>query len=126
MNIYLQIFLFLGDALEIPETVMGLTLLAAGTSVPDCLSSLFVARDGRSKLRKSYNKSLEQKSHFHPNVISKSLNIQLFFLYIFSDIKFSIDRFQKQKQKRGNTELTHKFNQISECKSGLYYKKKLV
>nr|XP_034309569.1 sodium/potassium/calcium exchanger 3 isoform X2 [Crassostrea gigas] len=35
-----------GDALEIPETVMGLTLLAAGTSVPDCLSSLFVARDG--------------------------------------------------------------------------------
>lgn len=55
MNIYLQIFHFLGDALEIPETVMGLTLLAAGTSVPDCLSSLFVARDGGSKLRKSYH-----------------------------------------------------------------------
>lgn len=35
-----------GDALEIPDTVMGLTLLAAGTSVPDCLASLFVARDG--------------------------------------------------------------------------------
>ncbi|XP_048755616.2 sodium/potassium/calcium exchanger 4-like isoform X2 [Ostrea edulis] len=35
-----------GDALDIPETVMGLTLLAAGTSVPDCLSSLFVSRDG--------------------------------------------------------------------------------
>nr|KAI8768709.1 putative sodium/potassium/calcium exchanger [Biomphalaria glabrata] len=35
-----------GDALEIPDTVMGLTLLAAGTSVPDCLSSVFVARDG--------------------------------------------------------------------------------
>lgn len=36
-----------GDALEIPDTVMGLTLLAAGTSVPDCLASLFVARDGK-------------------------------------------------------------------------------
>ncbi|XP_060066066.1 sodium/potassium/calcium exchanger 3-like [Ylistrum balloti] len=35
-----------GDALEIPDTVLGLTLLAAGTSVPDCLASLFVARDG--------------------------------------------------------------------------------
>ncbi|KAJ8314335.1 hypothetical protein KUTeg_008896 [Tegillarca granosa] len=36
-----------GDAIDIPDTVMGLTLLAAGTSVPDCLASLFVARDGR-------------------------------------------------------------------------------
>ncbi|XP_012940139.1 probable sodium/potassium/calcium exchanger CG1090 [Aplysia californica] len=35
-----------GDALDIPDTVMGLTLLAAGTSVPDCLASIFVARDG--------------------------------------------------------------------------------
>lgn len=35
-----------GDAIDIPDTVMGLTLLAAGTSVPDCLASLFVARDG--------------------------------------------------------------------------------
>ncbi|XP_071101945.1 sodium/potassium/calcium exchanger 4-like [Haliotis cracherodii] len=35
-----------GDALEIPDMVMGLTLLSAGTSVPDCLASLYVARDG--------------------------------------------------------------------------------
>ncbi|KAK6166194.1 hypothetical protein SNE40_022950 [Patella caerulea] len=35
-----------GDALEIPDTVMGLTFLAAGTSVTDCLASLLVARDG--------------------------------------------------------------------------------
>ncbi|KAL5006588.1 hypothetical protein ScPMuIL_015394 [Solemya velum] len=35
-----------GDALDIPDTVMGLTLIAAGTSVPDCLASLLVARDG--------------------------------------------------------------------------------
>lgn len=44
--ILLSVLLFAGDALEIPDTVMGLTLLAAGTSVPDCLSSVFVARDG--------------------------------------------------------------------------------
>lgn len=35
-----------GDALDIPDTVMGLTLLAAGTSLPDCVSSILVARDG--------------------------------------------------------------------------------
>ncbi|GFO31049.1 sodium/potassium/calcium exchanger 5 [Plakobranchus ocellatus] len=32
--------------LNVPPTVAGLTVLAAGTSVPDCLSSIFVARDG--------------------------------------------------------------------------------
>lgn len=37
---------YLGDVFEVPDTVMGLTILAAGTSVPDCLSSIFVARDG--------------------------------------------------------------------------------
>ena len=36
-----------GDTFGIPDTVMGLTLLAAGTSIPDALSSLFVARDGK-------------------------------------------------------------------------------
>ena len=36
----------IGDTFGIPDTVMGLTLLAAGTSIPDALSSLFVARDG--------------------------------------------------------------------------------
>ncbi|KAL8605834.1 hypothetical protein ACOMHN_051443 [Nucella lapillus] len=35
-----------GDALSIPDTVMGLTLLAAGTSIPDCLAGVLVARDG--------------------------------------------------------------------------------
>ncbi|PAA73517.1 hypothetical protein BOX15_Mlig019455g1 [Macrostomum lignano] len=36
----------IGDTLGIPDTVMGLTILAAGTSVPDALASVFVARDG--------------------------------------------------------------------------------
>ncbi|KAH3894701.1 sodium/potassium/calcium exchanger 4-like [Dreissena polymorpha] len=45
---YLMVWMvtIIGDALDIPDTVMGLTILAAGTSVPDCLSSVFVARDG--------------------------------------------------------------------------------
>ncbi|XP_060595970.1 sodium/potassium/calcium exchanger 3-like isoform X2 [Ruditapes philippinarum] len=45
---YLMVWMvtIIGDVLEIPDTVMGLTILAAGTSVPDCLSSVFVARDG--------------------------------------------------------------------------------
>eukprot|EP00755_Sulcionema_specki_P009990 Sspe_Gene.45188::Locus_22332_Transcript_1_1_Confidence_1.000_Length_2268::g.45188::m.45188/K13750/SLC24A2, NCKX2; solute carrier family 24 (sodium/potassium/calcium exchanger), member 2 len=36
----------IGDALGIPPEVMGLTLLAAGTSVPDLLTSVMVARKG--------------------------------------------------------------------------------
>ena len=39
--------MFQGDTFDVPDTVMGLTLLAAGTSVPDALSSVFVARDGK-------------------------------------------------------------------------------
>ncbi|XP_073067862.1 sodium/potassium/calcium exchanger 5 isoform X1 [Manis javanica] len=33
-----------GETLEIPDTVMGLTLLAAGTSIPDTIASVLVAR----------------------------------------------------------------------------------
>ena len=34
------------DALALPPPVMGLTVLAAGTSIPDALSSVIVARQG--------------------------------------------------------------------------------
>lgn len=30
----------------IPDVIMGITFLAAGTSVPDCMASLIVARQG--------------------------------------------------------------------------------
>merc|ERR1719152_620471 len=40
----------LGDMLGIPDPVMGLTLLAAGTSIPDALSSLAVARRGHGDM----------------------------------------------------------------------------
>ncbi|XP_030832474.1 sodium/potassium/calcium exchanger 5 [Strongylocentrotus purpuratus] len=36
----------IGYTLDIPDTVMGISLLAAGTSVPDAIASVLVARDG--------------------------------------------------------------------------------
>ncbi|KAL5008461.1 hypothetical protein ScPMuIL_014042 [Solemya velum] len=36
----------LGFALRIPDSVMGITFLAAGTSIPDAMASVFVARQG--------------------------------------------------------------------------------
>ncbi|KAG1941904.1 sodium/potassium/calcium exchanger [Pimephales promelas] len=38
----------IGYTLGIPDVIMGITFLAAGTSVPDCIASLIVARQGRS------------------------------------------------------------------------------
>lgn len=35
--------------LDIPDYIMGITFLAAGTSVPDCMASLIVARQGKKK-----------------------------------------------------------------------------
>lgn len=37
-----------GYTLGIPDVIMGITFLAAGTSVPDCIASLIVARQGRA------------------------------------------------------------------------------
>ena len=37
----------IGYTFEIPDAVMGLTLVAFGSSVPDCSSSLFIARKGK-------------------------------------------------------------------------------
>lgn len=39
-----------GCILEVPEFLMGLTVLAAGTSVPDALSSVLVARNGQGNM----------------------------------------------------------------------------
>jgi Ca2+/Na+ antiporter len=35
-----------GCVLQVPNVVMGVTVLAAGTSIPDCMASLVVARQG--------------------------------------------------------------------------------
>merc|ERR1719326_565546 len=39
-----------GKMYGIPDSIMGLTLLAAGTSIPDCLSSVAVARRGHGDM----------------------------------------------------------------------------
>ena len=39
-----------GESLRIPDEVMGLTFLAAGTSVPDLLTSVIVARHGEADM----------------------------------------------------------------------------
>ncbi|XP_021486980.1 sodium/potassium/calcium exchanger 5 [Meriones unguiculatus] len=39
-----------GETLAIPDTVMGLTLLAAGTSIPDTVASVLVARKGKGDM----------------------------------------------------------------------------
>ncbi|KAG7270033.1 hypothetical protein CRUP_036860, partial [Coryphaenoides rupestris] len=42
-----------GETLGIPDTVMGLTLLAAGTSIPDTIASVMVAREGKADMAMS-------------------------------------------------------------------------
>lgn len=42
----------IGATLGIPTVVMGLVFLAAGTSVPDLLSSMIVAQHGQVSFRK--------------------------------------------------------------------------
>ena len=37
----------IGYTFKIPDAIMGLTLVAFGSSVPDCSSSLFIARKGK-------------------------------------------------------------------------------
>lgn len=39
-------FIHTGDTLKIPDSVMGITFLAAGTSVPEAVSSVIVAKQG--------------------------------------------------------------------------------
>ena len=40
----------LGEGAGIPDNVMGLTILAAGTSIPDLLTSVIVARQGHGDM----------------------------------------------------------------------------
>ncbi len=39
----------IGFTFGIPDSVMGITFLAAGSSVPDALSSVLVVRQGRNR-----------------------------------------------------------------------------
>lgn len=48
---FLKLFVISGDTLKIPDSVMGITFLAAGTSVPEAVSSVIVAKQGTRLLR---------------------------------------------------------------------------
>lgn len=43
----------LGDTFRIPDSIMGLTFLAAGMSVPEAVSSVIVANQGILKILKN-------------------------------------------------------------------------
>lgn len=45
LSLMLQVTI-ISHTLDIPDYIMGITFLAAGTSVPDCMASLIVARQG--------------------------------------------------------------------------------
>lgn len=52
----------IGFTLGIPDVIMGITFLAAGTSVPDCMASVIVARQGTHTHKTNtlcYNKTQE-------------------------------------------------------------------
>lgn len=36
----------IGYTFDVPDSVMGITFLAAGTSIPDAMASVFVAKQG--------------------------------------------------------------------------------
>ena len=46
MQVTLKYFFLLGDTLNIPDSVMGLTILACGMSVPETTSSIIVSKKG--------------------------------------------------------------------------------
>ena len=46
LSLYFSQVTIIGYTLGIPDVIMGITFLAAGTSVPDCIASLIVARQG--------------------------------------------------------------------------------
>lgn len=45
-----EILIHKGDTLDIPDSVMGLTILAAGTSVPEAISSIIVTNQGHGAM----------------------------------------------------------------------------
>ncbi len=50
---YLMVWMvtIIGFTFGIPDSVMGITFLAAGSSVPDAMSSVLVVRQGRNRIQ---------------------------------------------------------------------------
>ena len=53
----------IGYTFGIPDVIMGITFLAAGSSIPDALASLIVARQGRFLKSTRYKRSLYVEQH---------------------------------------------------------------
>jgi sodium/potassium/calcium exchanger 4 len=49
---YLMVWMvtIIGFTFGIPDSIMGITFLAAGSSVPDALSSVLVVRQGKNRI----------------------------------------------------------------------------
>lgn len=62
-----------GDTINIPDSVMGLTFLAAGTSVPEAVSSVIVTNQG---------KKIAKKTLTHFDLIYHVINTEKIFLLI--------------------------------------------
>lgn len=50
ISIHYSTFAYEGDTANIPDSVMGLTFLAAGTSVPEAVSSVIVTNQGHGAM----------------------------------------------------------------------------
>jgi hypothetical protein len=49
----------IGFTFGIPDSIMGITFLAAGSSVPDALSSVLVVRQGMKRIEIRLNRNFE-------------------------------------------------------------------
>lgn len=80
----------LGDASNIPIEVMGLTFLAAGTSVPDLITSVIVAKKGLGDMAVSssigtFLTSFQIFEYYkNKTIFLENTNEQLFQVAIFS------------------------------------------
>lgn len=59
-------FLFFeGDTLKIPDSVMGITFLAAGTSIPEAVSSVIVAKQGKKFTYRTWTLKILSRSRLY-------------------------------------------------------------
>ena len=74
----------IGDTMGVSEEVMGITILAAGTSIPDLLSSVIVAQQGQGDMAVS--------SSIGSNIFDITLGLPLpwFFWCLINDKKYSV------------------------------------
>ena len=63
-----------GSTFMIPDTVMGLTFIAAGVSVPDALAGIAVVREGNIYIQ---DNDLDKSSIISRNLLSRVIDIKI-------------------------------------------------